>query len=207
MALLEPRCHPRVGVPPPPPSQKLCPAPHLHLLGGGDEIDGLQAGQRLPALVDVFHNWGGKTGAVAGTGAGRGTQLRGIVGYPTAAQDQPCPPLRVQNVPSHSPLPTLSPPQPSPTVPCLGLHAWVPGKVPGRGGQWICLRAPTLLLPRFILPSVCRRGPPGGDALAVPELGQTPAAPDTSRCMGWGFLLLAECCRELFVGLTENSWD
>lgn len=67
---------------------------------------------------------------MAGTGAGRGTLG---VRNPTAAQDQPCQPLHIQNIPSHSPCPPGSWDRECPQlVPSLwrpnGLYVGVPGR-------------------------------------------------------------------------------
>lgn len=98
-----------------------CPSQHLtqvsvphctHLLGGGDEIHGLQAGQRLPALVDVFHNLGGKTGIMAGRAVGRALTPGWL--------DIPWHPLHIQNTPRHSSLPTQELGHPCHPIPACG---------------------------------------------------------------------------------------
>lgn len=145
LASLEPRCSlwAQRGHPTANPSPTLC----IHLLGGGDEVHGLQAGQRLPALVDVFHNWRGENKDHGRDG--RGQELLDI---PPALPDPSS--LRSQES------------QP------LGLCGST-GKVTGE--QWVCLCAPILLLLWVIHTSLHWRGRPGvGDALVVPRLGQNP---------------------------------
>lgn len=68
---------------------------------------------------------------MVGRGEGR------ALGHPTAAQDQPCQPLHVQNTPSHSSLPTQElghpcPPHPSLVVPAGASWSHLAlGQVPG----------------------------------------------------------------------------
>jgi len=173
-------CPSQRGIPPPAPA-KGPRAPRIHLLGGGDEIDGLQAGQRLPALVDVFHNWG-----VGNRGCDGGTGLRGVVRNPTAAQGQPCQPLHAQSVPSRSPLPSwtlgqgLSPRCPSPMLPhrdCV----WLPGRVWPVDSS-ACPRAAAALV---YCPTPPRRGPWGVMLQWYPGWGKAPL-PQTPPDAGSG---------------------
>lgn len=164
----------------------LPPAP-AHLLGGRDEIHGLQAGQRLPALVDVFHDWGGKHRGHAG-GGGTSCQPPGAPDISLATRPRPCG--------------SRGCPQPTPALCHPAGGTWVLGKVPGRGAMDLCAcccAVAALVHPR--VPAL--RGGHLGVMLCLGTWwypGDKPPTPSTSRGTA-SVLLLSERRRQRFIGL------
>lgn len=119
-----------------------CPCvPHCsHLLGGSDEIHGLQAGQWLPALVDVFHNLGGKRGIM-----GRALSQAGLLDTPGWMSRGHWMPHGSPSI-SKTPQDTHPCPQRSWSIPAHPIPAGAVGTWPGPRGHgsasWFLLTSP-----------------------------------------------------------------